>query len=746
MKASYISFFVAIFLLFAALSAQAQRPKIGLTLSGGGAKGLAHVGILQAIDSAGLEIDYITGTSMGSIIGAMYATGYSGNQIDSIAKNLNWDDLLLGKPKYSDVGMDEKDEFGKYSFEIPMEGLKPKMGTGLIESEEVWLQFSDIFFHVYDQKDFSKFDIPFKCIATNLSNGEAVVLSSGQLVKALRSSMALPSAFTAVEYGDTYLIDGGIVRNFPVSDVIEMGADYVIGVNLFTGLDHASELNSALDVMYQITNYRDANDLVRQKAHCNIVIEPPLDGYSAGSFSDADKILSIGYEMRDKYYPYFKKLADSLNDISTNNYDPCHRLKTKKTVIIDEFEIIGLERLNKDALLQKANLLKGKSLSPEDLNDAFRKLYSTLYFKYVYYELEPSEAGHAKMIVHLKEQTPAQFKVGFSFLTFTTPALILNYTTRNVLCSKSRSMIKLALSQDFKALLEHTQFFGSGSRNSLTVSLKYIEQRVNLYNENELAYQYKTSNTGMGLRYNYYFSRASTLAVHFMYRRSGFSPNIASTLRFDGFNRDLMSKITYEVNTLNRPFLPTQGIDAKMGVGLEYARKFDSQYSGNGIITDTSLTIVAKDPLFRFDFYVNWYKAIAAKTNLLANIQGGKLFADENFYLDNFLIGGTQKLYQNLYPFVGYQDGQIPSTSFASALIGIQYKIVGELYVLGKANAGVYDFISSKGWADDIRSRFISGFNATVAYNLSMLPFELSLNYSPETNAFYSNVRIGFIF
>jgi len=233
-----------------AFPTQAQRPKIGLTLSGGGAKGLAHVGVLQAIDSAGLKIDYITGTSMGSIIGAMYATGYSGNQIDSIAKQLNWDELLSGKAKFSDVGMEEKDEFGRYSIEIPVEGLKPKMGTGLIESEEVWLQFSDIFFHVYDQKDFSQFDIPFKCIATDLTNGKAVVLSSGELVKALRSSMALPSAFTAVEYGDTYLIDGGIVRNFPVSDVIEMGADYVIGVNLFTGLDHARDLNSALDVMY----------------------------------------------------------------------------------------------------------------------------------------------------------------------------------------------------------------------------------------------------------------------------------------------------------------------------------------------------------------------------------------------------------------------------------------------------------------------------------------------------------------
>jgi len=187
------------YLLFISTIAIAQRPKVGLVLSGGGAKGISHIGILQAIDSAGLKIDYITGTSMGSVIGSLYAIGYSGNQIEKELKKLDWGILLSNKQNFQDINIDEKDEYGQYSIEIGLDGFKPKIASGLIESEELWLKFNELFLPVYNVKDFSKFNIPFKCIATDLSNGEAVVLSDGEIVSAIRASMAIPSVFTSVE-------------------------------------------------------------------------------------------------------------------------------------------------------------------------------------------------------------------------------------------------------------------------------------------------------------------------------------------------------------------------------------------------------------------------------------------------------------------------------------------------------------------------------------------------------------------
>ncbi len=164
------------FLATAFLSAaQSSRPKIGLTLSGGGAKGLSHIGILKAIDSAGLRIDVVTGTSMGSIIGSLYAAGYTGNQIEDIARNIDWATMFSNRPPIELINMNEKREYANYAVEIPFENGKAKLFSGFIEGEEIWLRFGELFYPVYPIKDFSKLPIPFACVATDASGNKTTV-------------------------------------------------------------------------------------------------------------------------------------------------------------------------------------------------------------------------------------------------------------------------------------------------------------------------------------------------------------------------------------------------------------------------------------------------------------------------------------------------------------------------------------------------------------------------------------------
>ena len=248
---------------------QGQRPKIGLTLSGGGAKGLAHIGILKAIDSAGLKIDYITGTSMGSIIGSLYAIGYSADSIEKIIHRIDWDLLLSNQSTMRSMIMEEKDEYGKYDVELPWVNHWFRISTGVIEGQELWLKLAEVFRPVYHIKDFHQFSIPFECIATDVSTGEALVLDSGEIVSAIRSSMAIPSLFTAVGYNGRKLVDGGVVRYFPVRDVRDMGADLVIGSNVSGPLLTSEKVTNAIQVLLQVAFFREAEDTRKQIPLCN---------------------------------------------------------------------------------------------------------------------------------------------------------------------------------------------------------------------------------------------------------------------------------------------------------------------------------------------------------------------------------------------------------------------------------------------------------------------------------------------
>ncbi|MEJ0101042.1 MAG: patatin-like phospholipase family protein [Bacteroidota bacterium] len=245
-----ILFFILPFFVFSQSSS--GRPKIGLTLSGGGAKGLAHIGILKAIDSAGLKIDYITGTSMGSILGGLYSIGYSADSLEKITREIDWNLLLSNQSSLRSLFMEEKDEYSKYDVELPWVKSKLRLSSGLLEAQELWLKFSELFFPVYNIKDFSKFSIPFRCIGTDIGNGEAVVMKDGEVISAVRASMAIPSVFTPVDYKDQRLVDGGISRNFPVKDVKEMGANFVIGSNVANGLLPSQKVRNILQLMLQI--------------------------------------------------------------------------------------------------------------------------------------------------------------------------------------------------------------------------------------------------------------------------------------------------------------------------------------------------------------------------------------------------------------------------------------------------------------------------------------------------------------
>jgi len=234
---------------------ESDRPKVGLVLSGGGAKGFAHIGALKVFHEAGLQFDYVGGTSMGSIIGGLYAMGYHPDSMMAMVGSQDWNALINDRIPRKYVPIEEKRNTERILIDFPIRGRKVLMRQGISNGFLIDLLLSRLSSVVYQTTDFSKLPLPFVCIGTNLEDGSNVVIDQGVLSRAIRASMSIPSFFTPVDIDGALLVDGGVINNYPVQEVIDMGADIIIGVDVQSGLHSRDELNSMVRVMDQVVTF-----------------------------------------------------------------------------------------------------------------------------------------------------------------------------------------------------------------------------------------------------------------------------------------------------------------------------------------------------------------------------------------------------------------------------------------------------------------------------------------------------------
>jgi NTE family protein len=559
--------------------------------------------------------------------------------------------------------------------------------------------------------------------------------------------MAIPSVFTAVDYDSTKLVDGGIIRNFPVTDVKEMGADIVIGVNLFLGLPDINKLNNVLDVFYQITQYRDAEDLVTEKKLCNLIIEPPVEKYSAGSFSSIAEIMKIGKETGNKYYPYFKHLADSLNNIEQVKFDPDNRLPERETIIIDTITFDGLDKTSSRFLLEKLQLFTGKSYTAREINRGFRNAYSSRYYDKVYYHLKPTKKGHATLHCIIKESEMTRLKVGLSYHSYTGIGLIANATIRNLLLDKSRTFVKVAISEYPAIQFEHNQAFGKKGYRFLNFSFASGNFPINLYENKQKSSVYDVINTNVDLNFSRTYGNDWRMAAGMNFSNNTFSPDIAASLKFKGNSKNFYSYVQTTSLTTDRLNFPTDGHEFLAEAGIVYHRKANIEiYNSDSVSIDVSNLVNNKPAFYKLMLNFSDYHSINSKLVFLYNLQSGLTFRSQGFIFDNYYMGGVQKLAKNHLPFAGVNETQITTSSMGSALAGLQYNFTGNFMLTGRANIAVYNFSTEEKFYDSEQVKVVNGFSLGLGYNLAFLPSEVNVMYSPEIGAFYTHIKIGVLF
>jgi len=355
-----------------------ERPRLGLVLSGGGARGLAHVGTLKMLDSLQIEVDYIAGTSMGGIIGAFYAMGYSGEEIEEQLLKIQWRDLFHDNPSRATLPFFRKRETGRYQLSLGFTGFKPTPPSGLIFGQNISRTLVRYTFPFEVMRDFDRLPIPFRCVAIDLITGQQVVLGRGSLARAMRASMAIPTVLSPVSWGDSLLVDGGTVNNLPVD------------VSKFR---ERQQLDSALAVMGQWFTVADFERRRLNIENADVIIRPDIAEFTMLDFSPERirEIIRRGETAAREFLPELLALQSAHGlypEPGETTRAPGDSLVPGP--VIAQVRISGARYIGSDTIRRLLGLDAGDELLVDDLNRRVDEMYSLGYFEQIQYEVIPN--------------------------------------------------------------------------------------------------------------------------------------------------------------------------------------------------------------------------------------------------------------------------------------------------------------------------------------------------------------------
>lgn len=578
-----------VLLLIIGLNINAQKnkiPKIGLCLSGGGAKGLAHIGLLKLIDSLGIKVDFITGTSMGSVVGGLYAAGYTGKQIDSIAHTIDWDLLLNQYVPMNDIYMDEKDEYGRYLGEIPIKKRKIQV-TGFIEGQELLNTLMRLTKHVNTIVDFNKLPIPYKCMAIDIVNVKPVVMDRGNLAIAMRASMSIPTVFKPVKVDDRLLVDGGLMVNFPVTQLKEMGADIIIGSYTGGRLMEEVEMNTFDKLLVQSSSFYGIVESKDDIELCTIFnnLTDSMKQYGAGDFKKSNRIIETGNRLSKNVLPQLIKLSEDQKARGVvyqkrTLIQPNTFIKVEDIVIEPACDQICDRKVSK-FIENRVSFKTGDSISFKDLEKTVTKIYGTRNFIKVYYILEPQITGNYIVTLKVEQDVKFRIKGALHYDTETGAGFILNVTARNWLGRGSRLTGTVDLSQTPKFRIHYRKYIAQSNFSFNTEYRReqdYLQWKTTKGIVSALS-SYKDVYQIFNIGFNYNIAFQSSLYIGVMHETDNLTPLFDTDINTSdaGVKTYLTKYIAsnssglvgqFRFNNLNRFVFPSKGSDLLLGSKL----------------------------------------------------------------------------------------------------------------------------------------------------------------------------------
>lgn len=739
-----LTVFLVFFVCIQGFSQETEKKdiKVGLVLSGGGAKGLAHIGVLKVIDSLGIKIDYIAGTSMGAIVGSLYASGYSGKQIDSIFNNVDFNDILNDNLPRAAKTFYERDNNERYAFTLPFTNFKIKLPSALSRGQNTYGLLSKLTLHVNTIGHFSELPIPFFCMATNIETGKMVLLDEGNLSQAVMASSAFPSLFQPVIINDQVLIDGGVVNNYPIDELKKKGIDIIIGVDVQDGLMSREQLISAPDVLLQINNFRTINDMKAKVKKTDIYIQPDISNYSVVSFSELKNIVKSGTIAT-------LKQVDALNNIPKIQPKKENRIviKTVDSLKINTIDLSGEEDYTRAYVLGKLKLKTNEKISYEHFNEGVNNLIATNNFDSFLYELKPSENIEGfDLSATLKESSETTFlKFGIHYDDLYKSSALINLTQKRLLTKSDLASFDLILGDNVRYNFDYyidKGFYWSIGLNSrfdnfnhnVTAATILSPSQLSLININKLAIEVNDFTNQVYLQTLFSKDLSLTLGGEYKHLRITSetildNSNDEKTVFENGDYLSVFGKLKFD--TYDNKYFPKTGVlfNADLHTYL-HASEFKNDFS--------SFSIVKAD----FGYSQSFSNKLSANITVAA---GFRLGQDTNPYL-NFALGGYGgHLINNYTPFFGYDFFSISGNSFIKSTLNFDYEIFKKNHVNFAVNiANVNDdLFESTDWFSKVD---YTGYAIGYALETFIGPIEIKHSWSPENKKSFWFFNVGFWF
>ena len=719
------------------LQSQHFRKKVGLVLGGGGAKGAAEVGVLKVLEEADIPIDYIAGTSIGAIVGGLYAIGYDAADIDSLYRNQDWIFLLSDQVKRESETFLSKEEREKYIVHIPLsKERKVSLPTGYVKGQNIFNLFSKLTVGYHQVDDFSNLPIPFRCVAVDLVDGKEVVFSSGSLPMAMRASMSIPGVFAPVEWKGKMLVDGGALNNLPVDVAREMGADVIICVDLSTGWKKKEELKSPSAVVEQLIAMMGQTKYRKNMAEADLYINPSLKGFSAASFQPEaiDTMIQRGElaarqkweELMDLKKTIYADACDSVN-IQIMSHEKLQKPSHTEVYHIGSIRIEGIDGEEEEWIRKKIALRDDSEVTPGDIDGTLAMLRGLNIFSRVEYRLSNDEPY--ELVFMLEPNESRRISVGARFDTQDLASVIAQISNNQQFSTRHHYALTGRISRNpflemkyaygnlfgakmgFSYRLAHYDFDLYGGKHKLD-ALEFLSHSLaGFYTRDIGNFRLKS-----GVQFDYYHYHSD------MFMRDGSIQSRSS----DHFLNYFASVV---MDTYDRRYFPTRG----------------SRIQVQGVLhTDDGLQYADGNPFGEATFCAESALRLNSRLYLLPKLKSRFVFGSSIPAIYQNYAGGVADGYYLPWQMAweSVQHVHLLERNVVTAQLGFRYRVKGKFYLtaLGEYGKEAHKFshilIGDDLWGGALRA----------SYDFVLGPVSIQANYSSmgKNVGFYINA--GFIF